>query len=68
MMDSQRAMGSLAPDATYVHLYVNGLYWGLYYPTERVMLGGEALYGVREDNDGSRGDDLRLQFSVQYRF
>ena len=39
-----------------------------YYPTERVMLGGEVLYGVREDNDGSRGDDLRLQFSVQYRF
>jgi hypothetical protein len=32
------------------------------------MLGGEVLYGVREDNDGSRGDDLRLQFSVQYRF
>ena len=39
-----------------------------YYPTERVMIGGEVLYGVREDNDGSRGDDLRLQFSVQYRF
>src|SRR5688500_18693112 len=36
MMDSQRAMGSLAPDATYIHLYINGLYWGLYYPTERV--------------------------------
>ena len=39
-----------------------------YYPAERVMLGGEVLYGIREDNDGSRGDDLRLQFSVQYRF
>jgi hypothetical protein len=39
-----------------------------YYPTERVMLGGEVLYGIREDNDGSTGDDLRLQFSVQYRF
>jgi hypothetical protein len=36
MLDSQRAMGSLAPDATYVHLYINGLYWGLYYPAERV--------------------------------
>jgi hypothetical protein len=35
MLDSQRAMGSLAPNATYVHLYINGLYWGLYYPTER---------------------------------
>jgi hypothetical protein len=39
-----------------------------YYPTERVMLGGEVLYGVREDNDGSKGDDVRLQFSAQYRF
>lgn len=36
MLDSQRAMGSLAPNATYVHLYINGLYWGVYYPTERV--------------------------------
>jgi len=39
-----------------------------YYPAERVMLGGEVLYGIREDNDGDKGDDLRLQFSVQYRF
>lgn len=36
MLDSQRAMGSLASDVTYVHLYINGLYWGLYYPAERV--------------------------------
>ena len=39
-----------------------------YYPTDRVMLGGEVLYGVREDVDGSTGDDLRLQFSAQYKF
>jgi len=39
-----------------------------YYPAERVMLGAEILYGVREDNDGSHGDDVRLQFSAQYRF
>ena len=39
-----------------------------YYPAERVMIGGEVLYGLREDNDGSTGDDLRLQFSMQYRF
>ncbi len=39
-----------------------------YYPAERVMVGGEVLYGLREDNDGSTGDDLRVQFSVQYRF
>jgi DcaP outer membrane protein len=39
-----------------------------YYPAERVMLGVELLYGVREDKDGSSGDDLRVQFSAQYRF
>ena len=39
-----------------------------YYPAERVMIGGEVLYGMREDNDGSKGDDLRFQFSVQYKF
>jgi hypothetical protein len=39
-----------------------------YYPAERVMLGIELLYGVREDKDGSTGDDVRVQFSAQYRF
>jgi hypothetical protein len=51
--------------------YQSGQYGVLnlrYYPTERVMLGGEVLYGVREDVDGSTGDDLRLQFSAQYKF
>jgi hypothetical protein len=39
-----------------------------YYPADRVLIGGEVLYGIREDNNGNSGDDLRLQFSVQYRF
>jgi hypothetical protein len=39
-----------------------------YYPAERVLLGVEVLYGLREDKDGSTGDDVRLQFSAQYRF
>ena len=39
-----------------------------FYPAQRVMIGGEVMYGVREDHDGDKGDDLRLQFSVQYRF
>ncbi len=48
MRDSQIAMGYFAPDSTYVHLYINGLYWGLYSPAERTddaslasHLGGE---------------------------
>ena len=39
-----------------------------YYPADRVMIGAELLYGVREDKDGSSGDDVRVQFSVQDRF
>jgi len=33
--ETQRAMGHVTPHTTYAHLYVNGLYWGLYNPTER---------------------------------
>jgi hypothetical protein len=40
----------------------------MYFPTERIWLGLEALYGIREDKDGNTGDDGRLSFSVQYRF
>ena len=32
---AQQQMGGLAPNATFVHLYINGLYWGVYSPTER---------------------------------
>lgn len=35
MKDTQLAMGHLSGHNTYVHLYINGLYWGLYNPTER---------------------------------
>jgi hypothetical protein len=40
----------------------------MFYPTDRVWLGLEGLYGVREDQDGDSGDDGRVSFSVQYRF
>jgi hypothetical protein len=33
--DTQNAMGWPSPHNNYAHLYVNGLYWGLYNPTER---------------------------------
>lgn len=34
--DTQLAMGSLAPRGRFVHVYLNGLYWGLYNLTERI--------------------------------
>ena len=33
--DTARDMGKLEGHATFVHLYLNGLYWGLYNPVER---------------------------------
>lgn len=33
--DSHLAMGSVSPHGRFVHLYVNGLYWGLYNVVER---------------------------------
>ncbi|MEM7311597.1 MAG: lamin tail domain-containing protein [Planctomycetota bacterium] len=53
MRDTQIAMGHLAADSTYVHLYINGLYWGLYWPAERVddAYLSSRLGGEREDWD-----------------
>lgn len=46
--------------------YAVGNFW--YYATERILMGVEALYGIREDIDGDSGDDFRVSFSMQYRF
>ena len=35
MKDSQLAMGQSSGHNVYVHLYVNGMYWGIYNPSER---------------------------------
>ena len=32
------------------------------------MIGGEALYGSRTNNDGTDGDAFRFQFTVKYNF
>jgi hypothetical protein len=40
----------------------------LWYPTKNVFIGGEALYGKREDNNGDDGTDHRVQFSYHYSF
>lgn len=41
----------------------------LYYPTERVMVGGELQWGRRENFlDGFNADDVRVQFSFRYNF
>jgi len=51
--DAQLDMGHLASRSTYVHLYLNGLYWGLYNPSERPSAPflADHLGGDKEDWD-----------------
>jgi hypothetical protein len=51
--DTQLAMGQPAGHGRYVHLYLNGLYWGIYNPTERLDKDFAATYleGNPEDFD-----------------
>jgi hypothetical protein len=40
----------------------------LYTPTPNLLIGAEAIWGQRTDNDGASGDDFRFQFSIKYSF
>ena len=62
--DTQSEMGGLAPHGTWVHLYVNGLYWGLYNPVEQPTKGlAEKYLG------GSSGDyNVFNHTTYQFRF
>jgi hypothetical protein len=53
MKDSFRAMGNLASHNRFVHLYINGVYWGIYEPTERpdATFGEAYLGGGKSDYD-----------------
>ncbi len=63
MRRTQLAMGEPSPHGTFVHLYLNGLYWGLYNLTERPVAPFCANYfdGEKEDwdavNAGSAAGD-----------
>lgn len=60
----QRAMGHAGAHGTFVHLYINGIYWGLYNPCERPDHSFSASYhgGDRDnwdaihDNSASNGN------------
>ena len=50
---AQQQMGWLSPEGNFAHLYVNGLYWGIYNPTERPDASYQAAHrgGRKEDYD-----------------
>lgn len=64
--ESFRAMGWTASRSAFVHLYINGLYWGLYEPSERINasyfnqhLGGpEGAWDVLVGNDAGGAPDV----------
>lgn len=51
--DIMKDMGQISGESTYVHLYINGLYWGLYNPVEypRAAYGASHFGGPEEDYD-----------------
>ena len=60
--DAQADMGDLAGHSRYVHLYINGLYWGVYNPCERAdgSFGAAYLGGQPEDYDAYNGSGTVL--------
>ena len=40
----------------------------LWRPVKNVMTGGELMWGERKNKDGKSGDDIRTQYSIQYKF
>lgn len=51
--DTQKDMGHLASNTTYAHLFINGIYWGIYAPSERLDsdFAAQHLGGDPEDYD-----------------
>ena len=64
--DTLRAAGQQSPDGRFVHLYVNGLYWGIYNPVERPDAafaadhfgGDEDDYDTMNSGEVVAGDEL----------
>jgi DcaP outer membrane protein len=51
--------------------FKNGAYASgnlLFYPAKGIMTGMEVLWGQRENKNGNKGDDTRVQYSVKYDF
>jgi DcaP outer membrane protein len=66
MMDVDNSNGQAA-DAYRRGHYASGNL--LYYPWENVLMGGEFIWGRRENFlDGFKSDDFRIQFSFKYNF
>ncbi len=69
---SQQAVNGYGSHGTFVHLYINGIYWGLYNPVERPdegfaseYLGGSTADWFSVNHDGPReGDATRYNYLI----
>lgn len=68
-VETQRAMGHHTPHRRWVHLYLNGFYWGIYTLTERPDAGfaSEHFGGEKEDYDVLNSNRLRGGDRERYR-
>jgi hypothetical protein len=58
MRRTHRDMGGISPHGRFVHLYLNGLYWGIYNVTEQVSGESAAAYlGGQDDTWDVRSQD-----------
>ena len=59
-METARAMGMVAPHTRFVHLYLNGAYWGLYNLVERPDAAFSSNYhgGDKDDWDALNQDSV----------
>jgi hypothetical protein len=64
--ESHRDMGWMASRSSWVHLYINGLYWGIYNPSERIDSSFMANHfgGWEQDWDVLVGDDTVFNAAV----
>ena len=58
--DTQRAMGHESPRSTFAHLYLNGLYWGVYCVSERPDAAYMATHfgGAPDEYDVLKGGEI----------
>ncbi|GAI85492.1 unnamed protein product, partial [marine sediment metagenome] len=58
--DTQLAMGELSSHGNFAHLYLNGVYWGLYNPSERPDAGflSEHYGGEKDDWDAMNSGEM----------
>lgn len=66
--DTFRDMGQQAGHGNFVHLFINGLYWGIYNPTEQEnqVFGATYFGGNKDDYDSYNQAELKSGTSTAY--